>query len=263
MNIETENRIVELYISGLSGDKIANLIGCKKHQVYYILKKNSINRRKNSDNSKVFDFNENYFERIDSEDKAYWLGFLMADGCVYSDRNKISLMLHNDDILHLEKFKESINSNYNIKTYENKLGAKFSRIIINSEKTKSDLINHGCIPKKSLVLKFPNIEEFLINHFIRGYFDGDGSLSISKDQFKFRMCGTKEFLEEVLNKIGFKNKLLRRWPDRNNNNYDIDIGGNLQVLKICNYLYKDATIFLDRKYDRYKMLQSRYQATDK
>lgn len=107
----------------------------------------------------------------------------------------------------------------------------------------------------------------MIFHFIRGYFDGDGSLSEHNTNkgltFRFRLCGTSSFLNSVLKYIDFeKSKLCKRHKDRDNDNYDIDIGGNRNVLKIMNFIYDGATIFLERKYNVYLNLLSRCQEID-
>ena len=256
------NKIIDLYKEGYSGIKIAEILNLKSRTVYRLIKKSGITRS-NSINSRKYYVDHNFFETIDTEEKAYWLGFLMADGSVSEKTNKISLALHTSDKGHIEKFLKDLKSNYKIKDYLNNFNSPYSRVIISSSKIKEDLIRLGCVPNKSGVLKFPVLNNDLKSHFIRGYFDGDGSISISGKQFKFRVCGTYEFLKEILINIGFKNKLLKRWPLRNNNNYDIDIGGNIQVLSICNYLYENSTLFLDRKFERYKLLRSLYQETDK
>jgi hypothetical protein len=94
-----------------------------------------------------------------------------------------------------------------------------------------------------------------VNHFIRGYFDGDGSFSKgSGHEYVFKICGTKEMLEELGQRIGFPNrKFTKRHKDKKNN-YQLEIGGRQQVLKIGNYMYNNATIFLERKHKRYMEL---------
>lgn len=68
---------------------------------------------------KKYQVNENYFEKIDSEEKAYWLGFLYADGNVRMHKNKsgiLKLKLKQSDKKHIEKFSKCLNSNYPIKS---------------------------------------------------------------------------------------------------------------------------------------------------
>ena len=109
--------------------------------------------------------NHNTFEIIDTEEKAYWLGFLYADGCISKNQNIIQIALKRADKTHLEKFREFIGNTNNKITYSK--NTKSYRFCFNSKKIKQDLIKLGCIPAKSLTLKFPTekqIPKDLIRH---------------------------------------------------------------------------------------------------
>lgn len=127
---------------------------------------------------------------------------------------------------------------------------------------KNDLISHGIVKNKSLILTFPEIRTDMIRHYIRGYFDGDGSLSRTtsrsklKWEYQCKIMGTKEFLEEVQRCIGYPEKKLFQRNDDGKNTYYISIGGNKQVEKIMDFLYKDANVYLDRKHERYLELKA-------
>lgn len=249
-----------LYISGLSTIKVRKITGITISVLAGHLKKRGLTRS-NKQNSRKYHVNHDFFEKIDDEHKAYWLGMLHADGFVSARKNQkcIGLSLHVNDKHHVEKFRDTLNSNYDIKTYTTKTAyglTTYSRLLMTSEKMFSDLLSHGVIEQKSLVLKFPNISPDLRHHFIRGYFDGDGSFSKSHDGYKFNMCGTKEFLNDLSLQIGFPNrKLSRRYKKRKTNNYYLEIGGRLQVIAIGDYMYRDATVYLKRKHQRYMNLK--------
>lgn len=126
-------------------------------------------------------FNEHIFDVIDTEEKAYWLGFIFADGYISSRDNGFELSLKGSDIEHLHKFNKFMEHNKdNVKLGEVKNKDKtFLRCrwgIVNKHLWNT-LNNLGCTPRKSLTLQFPNISEELEIPFIRGYFDGDGCLS--------------------------------------------------------------------------------------
>jgi intein/homing endonuclease len=119
------------------------------------------------------------------------------------------------------------------------------------------LNNLGCVPNKSLILKFPTKEIFknedLIYDFIRGYVDGDGCLWLNqKGKLTIEIMGTKEFLEGILeyfpNKMTLGHKDKRR-PD--SNTYRL-IGCASNALNICSKLYDNASVYLERKYSKYK-----------
>ena len=127
------------------------------------------------------DVDDTLFESIDNPFKAYWLGFLYADGNItynlLKTKYSVELCLSEKDLDHLEKYKNFLNTSKKISYRSN---TKSYRLNIQSKKMCENLINLGCTPKKSLTLKFPEfLSEDLVNHFIRGYFDGDGSISIS------------------------------------------------------------------------------------
>lgn len=259
VNIKDEQEVIDLYLNGESMIFIASRYeGAKHHHIDWILKKNNIPKRSNKVNSRRFHVDHDYFENIDSEEKAYWLGFLAADGYVTGE-NYIGLALKSDDESHLEKFKKSLNATYQIKRYTIDEKYNASRIVISSNKMLKDLNAHGILHRKSLVLEYPNLSDDMIRHYIRGYFDGDGSITYYEkaNTYQFKLLGTKEMLQGILQHIGYENhKLYRRNSESTSNNFYISIGGNKQVLEILSHLYEDSSIYLDRKFDRYMRLKT-------
>lgn len=195
---------------------------------------------------------EFYFNKIDNENKAYWLGFLYADGCVHSNNNEISINITDED--HIIKFKNEIkafNHKYSItndKRYKNaKTLYQFS---IKDAQLHSDLIKWGCVPNKSLLLnKIPNIPRDYVSHFIRGYFDGDGSLHYLKSTNNYRISfvGTKDFLNDIQKELNTNVSLNNSGSGKA---YTLQISGRKQVMRILNYMYKDSNESnrLNRKY---------------
>ena len=123
------------------------------------------------------------------------------------------------------------------------------------------LYNKGCIPQKSLKLKFPDkniLPLNLYNHFIRGYIDGDGCIYINKNtkgnkKLNLSVLGTKEFLKHLLfifNRTDKKLHLNSRDKTKVTNCYFIEFG-NKDSIRICDYLYNNAEIYLERKFEKY------------
>lgn len=218
-------------------------------------------------------YDDTVFDSIDTEEKAYWLGFIYADGNINSDPLKeiphytFELGLSKKDEDHLRKFANFIKYKKSIKNkvvkYKNK-EYQAVRIQIHSKHLWNTLNNYGCTPKKSLTLKFPDRsifkDESLIRHFIRGYFDGDGSLGIYENKvdkytyhnkFQCSLLGTYEFLLKASSYIGIekepKSKGSEKYPDK----AFVITYVYLQALEVCNYMYDDSTIYLDRKYLKY------------
>ena len=192
------------------------------------------------------------FEKIDTEEKAYWLGFLYADGSVGSKEDKIELGLAEKDLKHIEKFKTFMNINNKI-SYREK--TKSYRMSFRSAQCKQDLINKGCVPKKSLILNFPNenqVPKYLIRHFIRGYFDGDGWFTNTEKCFQVGIIGTENFINGFLDSIeniDKKNKIFDVHREDGAKRYVF--GAYDDVLNFLNWIYKDSNIYLERKYNSY------------
>lgn len=219
---------------------------------------------------------KDFFHNIDTEEKAYWLGFIVADGwvkCYKNNSGELGIELKLSDIEHLRKFNKSINGNYKITTRERKSPFKEGATIqmcgirVYSIQMVNDLIELGVIPNKSYNTTFPTIPKELISHFIRGYFDGDGSIFLhSKKQQNISLKFTStciSFLEEIrsiLYEQGINSYIVvGRSKYSTTDYYDLVFGGMANVDKMLDYMYKDASIYLDRKIQKaiwlYKQLR--------
>lgn len=205
---------------------------------------------------------DDWFEVIDTEEKAYWLGFLYADGYVTSG-NKIGLSLATSDRSHVEKFKVAISAESPIKDYETQTSyglAKYSRLLFTSKKMYDDLASHGLIERKTNTITFPtiSIKDELVSHFIRGYFDGDGSMSgLKKETYAIKICGTESILRSIEKFFPIKNKERVLYERKEGQVVkSLDISGSKQVIDCINYLYNNATVYLDRKYLKTRLVLS-------
>lgn len=207
-----------------------------------------------------YSFNENYFEEINTEDKAYFLGFIVADGCISDKTNAIRIIQKDPYIL--EKFKSYIEFSGDIFIRKDK---KISFINISSSKTKKDLEKLGIHSNKTMVIKYPNIPEHLQNHFMRGVFDGDGCISLRTDKRdnsqrgQVNICSDsydfiKEYYDKLVKYCGLSDKNKIRCP--RGTYYVVDWGGLSDVEKIYEFLYKDSTVFLDRKKETFDKVVS-------
>lgn len=203
-------------------------------------------------------FDETIFDIIDTEEKAYWLGFLYADGCVSSRDNTVELSLQLNDKEHLEKFKTFLKWTGSVKTDTFRC-----RLSITNKHLKEILIKKGCIPKKSLTLTFPSyriLKKKYLFHFIRGYFDGDGSLYINKNDIRknnISLLGTIPFITTLRKKANWKITKILHDKKHNKNTVFISYGSK-PAYNILNGLYSNANIYLDRKYLKYKQLAVLY-----
>lgn len=257
---EVTSELIELVQQNKTGKEISSILKLDYSTVHKKLRKLGINLYNYHNELK---FNNKVFDCIDTEEKAYWLGFLYADGSVSVRDNQVELSLASKDKEHLQKFRKFLESKNEIKFSESKCNGKvYQRCRFNAtdKHFHNRLIELGCIPRKSLILKFPNKDIFenteLIKDFIRGYIDGDGCLTYTKTgRLVIEIIGTKEFLDGIINYFpqfftGSKIKNKRSIS----NTYSISCACN-KADKLATILYENATIYLDRKYNRFAVLR--------
>lgn len=232
-----------------------------------------------------------YFKNIDTEEKAYYLGLIYADGCLiapstYGGKNRtyrLSIMLQKEDDYILTNLANHLNAKLCFKHSPSQIKKKEKpNVVINKsgEELGLDLISQGVSPNKTIVgLDFPKIPQHLENHFIRGFFDGDGSIVVDnpkssyiskktgmskrkKIRGRIYFIGTsKEFMEDILSKLPVE-KYTHRSILKRLETHTFGIERQQEVIECYHYLYSNATIFLKRKKDKFDMLISS-QAKDK
>lgn len=231
-------------------------------------------------NSK-YEFNHKYFDIIDNEEKAYWLGFIWCDGYVCRRvRNgkvseyQIKISLSEKDEDHLVKLKKALESNHPIKKYDMgkqsfKSTYKETRLMISNKYMGRILYDsYGLIPYRSSISKLINqLPSHLERHFIRGVFDAEGSTSMYFHKIRenwrpslkmnFTISTYSELIEFIQNhfiKHGIKEnkvKTSKRHPGGDGECVSLRYSGAEQVPKILNYLYNEAEVYLERKYSKY------------
>lgn len=260
-----EKEILENYINKeLSYKEIAKIFNVNEKTIKINAKKYGLTSKIGSQGARKHKFNERYFENIDSEEKAYWLGFIAADGCVYKNKQsyRLQINLKGSDIDHLKKFQKAICSDYKIT--EKKVGKAQSntcQLKINSTKMCNDLIKNNIIERKSIIFEPPILNKNLMNHFIRGYFDGDGWITSykRKDSNGYRnevgIIGGKKALNYF---IDFLPKGFSKYEKYKDDKIIQISGSSIKTIsETYNYLYENATIFLDRKKNVFENIMSR------
>lgn len=218
--------------------------------------------------------NQKYFESIDSEEKAYFLGLIFADGNVMDSR--LTLLLAEEDSKVLDILLKNIKPDGRINFLDRKNPKwKNCRIFsIHNKEIVKDLNGWGVLQRKRYTtLSIPNIDHSLIRHFIRGFMDGDGFISY-RGYYSHRKNGwknytfrkvigftnsSKEFLVEISNflseELGIdKGKFYNtNGTGSTINSYSLWFFRNNDLIKLIDYLYKDATIFFERKFENAKI----------
>lgn len=238
---ETIQKIIELRESGKGVTEIGRLLNLDRAAVSRNLKQRGYDTSRNP-------LIKDIFHVIDTEEKAYWLGFLYADGYV-SKYNQIEVSLSLKDEEHLYKLKKFINTNTNIIKDDHRC-----RLLFCSKEMVADLAKLGCINNKSLTLTFPSEEQIpqhLLRHFLRGYVDGDGCLCHTDKTQQFSITSTQKFFDGMLQRTGWSQDKSNYYPSGQAITWRCHKDVMPQYLK---YLYDNSNIYLNRKYEKYKTL---------
>lgn len=242
---------------GLTYKEIGEHFGISKSTISRIILENnldtSVNKKKVNLNLK-----RDYFEKIDSAEKAYWFGFLFTDGSIGSKRNRISFSLQIKDKEILEKFQEDLGIDSKISLNRTCYTSEF-----HDTKMHDDLIKLGLLPNKTYACKhipYESVPEEYMKAFILGLFDGDGTLTFSEDCSKDVTFGFCSYYESVVQDFQY---LVDKYVlNKENHNkliytsaWHINWRGRLQVLKILDSLYESSPRHLKRKYDKYLILK--------
>jgi len=210
-------------------------------------------------------FDQFYFDEIDTEQKAYWLGFLYADGNI-TDRGILQLGLGSKDLSHIEEFRLALHSQRKIHSYVKK--DKYnSRTIFSIQHFSSHMAialqRNGIVPRKTKIITMPQLDFILQPHFFRGYFDGDGSVFQTKSDVKkpyqkltLNIIGNIHFVNQMqdmlIEHLGV-NKTKLNIPKHSPEMAYMIYSGTPQVKRIASWMYHDATIWLPRKRERFNI----------
>lgn len=255
---QDKEKLTELYNEMKSGNKIASYLNVDPKTIYIWLKKHSIDTSQTgSQGARKNHLNHDYFQDIDTEEKAYWLGFIMADGCVYKGSNntlRLQINLKSSDVGHLDKFQQAIRSSYKIQIKKITVNSEAALLKINSTKMCKDLQDLGVVLRKSLICEMPNIPNQLMKHFIRGYFDGDGCITTPKNKnTKVTIVGGEKMMKSIKDFLEKENILISfHNPYKGKKTFTLETQSKKNVTEFLRFLYDDASIYLDRKYFLYK-----------
>lgn len=261
----TKEKLIDLYVTNKRslGD-MAGLYGVSRTAIYKKLKEYGIRQRSKSEarleaekqgkiTQQFFDINENFFDKW-SPEMAYVFGLIITDGCM-SKAGTVSLCINDRELL--EKVKNVMGSEHKITPSNHQKGLYYYHFT--REKITNDLLRLGVTPRKSLTVKFPNVPAPYLPDFIRGVFDGDGSVFFEKRITKFPLrakfvSGSEAFitgLRESLEQLGLPRAIYRQ-KTKNGYSYSI-VFGHKDSIELAKILYKNApnSLFLERKHSRF------------
>ena len=253
----------------MSTTKISETFGVSDTTINTILRNNNCTTFELTGlRNRKYGVDDNYFEKIDSHTKAYILGVFYSDGyLVIEGKGTKRIGLDVADVEWLQGISDELKSEAPLyKTAKQHI----KRLKISSPKMYEDLIKLGCVPNKSLTVKFPTEEQVpkeFLSSFILGLIDGDGSIGIYKrkvknkyyyTEYRVTLTKTKELLEGVQKFLGVEHlKLSQRFPERGKNNYTLTISGINNVAEALKKIYANAPdICLKRKYENYQFIMN-------
>ena len=206
-----------------------------------------------------FNVDDNYFS-TENSNMAYLLGFLASDGTVDKKNNRIKIGLSSIDKEFLVKIKEELKYEGDILNYITSNGFSVSELTFTSQQIKKDLARYNIVPNKTFTFKFPkNLSKKYWIDFIRGYFDGDGSVSTAgNNAIRWQICSaTKNVLETIVDffyeEYHIKKVSILEQPRKNNTLYYFQYSTNA-TKEIFSILYKKNSLKLPRKYLKFKEL---------
>lgn len=262
---EQKDLIVKLYQDKGSSVDVGKLFSVNHHTIAKVLKEKGV--KLTAAKRRKYQLNEHYFDVIDTPNKAYILGFLYADGYNSKDKGTITMSLEERDKGILEEIRKEIGSEKPLEflDYSNKHDFGYTyknqyRLLMFSAHMCNILESIGMCQNKSLVVDFPKIDNNLVRHFIRGLFDGDGS--VYRHQYKGRksyqhtltITSTLSLCEKLVDIVEHHLDVNCHIYDASNHNgitKVFTIPGKNQINTFMDWMYEDADLKLQRKYDRY------------
>lgn len=256
--------IIEEYLNGSSLAALSRKYNISAYRIKSLLQKNNIAIRSRNEqnkyspqNQRKYCINDNYFDEIDCEDKAYLLGFLAADGTIQPD-GSVKIALSSIDKELLIKIQTVLETNYPIRDSITKDGFTVSTFVFRSSKIREQLTKYNIIRNKTYTYSFPDaLNEKYISSFIKGYWDGDGTVCMSGGYPRTSLCShQKDFLEDVINKLEtlYNIPKVKVYQKKGSNTWYFQYSKE-SSRKLYELFYSNPSyLFLERKYSKFKEL---------
>lgn len=250
----------------MSQEQVSKIVKLAIGTVRKILKSNDIHIKQQKEWLTKYYVNSNYFDEIDTPNKAYFLGFMYADGNVSKTGNTIQIALQSRDKHILEHMKVELGCEdhplyLDERSKKNSNKQDVYQLNIKNEQLHNSLIKHGVVPNKTHICEYPFwLPDDLHRHFIRGLMDGDGCIHNISEKYPSRrgvdICGNPKFcpqLKSVIeNMLSIHCSLIVVDKKRGTDTMRVTISGKQNTLKFLNWIYEDADMYLYRKYEIYK-----------
>lgn len=280
LDTKTSALVLDLYATGdLCIRDIAKRLNTNPTAVGKVLKNKGVSIRGGSSyrRAAIYTVNERYFEKIDTPEKAMILGFWFSDGNVYQREKRGSVSSVSqmaNERSYIEGIRDRLGYNGPVRQYTGEEGRQYISLSIYHPQIANDLITLGCVPCKSLILKFPTddqVPHHLKRDFIRGIFDGDGGFREGLVRKGYRSLGVGFGMsydmaisfQTFMKNEGFHFTVHRAKKDREKelrgHMWHVVMNGNHQTIRFCKWLYRDAPFKMERKYQQYQNFLAYYE----
>lgn len=260
----SEQQIIKSYKELPLMSKVAQKYGIAPKTVKNILDRNGIERLSTAEAIayknklyrelyRTYSFDKNYFKKL-NKNNAYIIGFILADGSIMGNRLKLSLQRRDRDLLvWLKQDCQYTGSIYDNKAKCNNNYYPASSLTISCYEWFEDLEKYSIYPNKTLTSFLPNIPSNFFGHFLRGFFDGDGTITGKKYQILKFTNGSPRLLSELSDRLHNEYGLTERgvYHQQNSQTHTLEYGKHSDVKKLYDLMYEDVSFYLQRKKDKF------------
>lgn len=273
-------KVTNLYlVDRMPGHQIAELMGLDPKTIYRLLKRLGLTRTP-GEGKRQYQYDQHFFARIDTHEKAQVLGLWYADGGITSGRQKLAaITLADHDLGYLEHVRRTLRHEAPLLFLDRREPHHhdYYRLTLHGAQVWTDLNRLGCVPRKSLILRFPTPEQVpthLLPSFMLGYFEGDGCVTLGHYSKvspttiggDLNIVGTREFCEEygkvLCAQCGVNYRISKPDLSTTSNTYRLTVSGNTQILKVADFLYSGCQFRMQRKWEKLEALRSALKAAD-
>lgn len=275
---DEEKRFMISNINKITNNEIAKSLGRTTSSVQSYLSKNDIYRDGVKTNVR-YDYNHQYFDDINSYEKAYWLGMISADGCIMvkaDGTRRVKLTLKSDDKPHLEKLNIALNSNIPIRDKSSILNDKIFHsveLMINSNHMAESLIKLGVTENKTFDMSLPNIDMKYMGAYIRGLFDGDGSYYYKENcktynkqydkvyyrsRYQIELVGASHKLMAELKVLFEQMGIKANIYTKRKGNWKLMVSSKSSIVRYINWVFNKPVVVLDRKYETVRIMKKAF-----
>ena len=246
---DEKEKLFELYKTyKYTYKELAEMFNKTTSSISCLLNREGLKGKREFNHFRKYPIDQNFFDVIDTEGKAYFLGLLCADGCNHKNSTKVSMWLKESDRDILETFRLLLQPEKPLSYGIKKVGSNQYGIQISNKRISDKLSELGCIPNKTFNLDFPSpdqVPEYLMKHYLRGFFDGDGWLGLKDISITASTLFCKKLYHYLLSNFKVETRLRAKGKVT-------ELIFRREGARIfLHWIYNNSNIKLKRKFQRY------------